>query len=99
ALADHHCHIVNGRVCRQRKYVDGFDFFFERVFELLRDVYARQKASDLNFYVSVFEGTDRFGFATTIDNLKSALSFAFSRLGQTGLRERRKSGDPEDRRD
>ena len=74
AVANQHCHVIDRGILRQGKRVNRFNFFTERIFEFLRDRYARQKSADLGFYVSVFQRADRFGRSVWSNDLKRSLS-------------------------
>ena len=74
AVADKHCHVIDRGVLWERKGVDRFNLFTERIFEFLRDGYARKKSADFSFYVSMFQWTDGFRCSVRSDDLKRALS-------------------------
>ena len=55
ARAYQHCHVVNGCRLRQREDINGLYLFVERVFKLLRDRDARDKAAYLRFDIRMFQ--------------------------------------------
>src|SRR5687768_14479721 len=54
AITNQHGHVVNRGVVWQRKDVDSFNLFLERIFKVLCDDYARQKAADFDLHIGVF---------------------------------------------
>ena len=73
AIADHHRHVIHRGILWQGERVDGFNLFFERIFELLRNRHARKKAADLRLHIRVFQRADGFRIANRIDSLQRAL--------------------------
>ena len=47
AISHDHGHIIDSSILGQRKRVDCFDLFSERIFKLLSDYHARQESADL----------------------------------------------------
>jgi hypothetical protein len=81
AISDAHSHIIDRGILWQRENVYGFDLFFERILELLRDDDARYEPAYFGFDIGVFEWAISDNSLIGIDYLKRALSRA-SRSGR-----------------